>query len=193
MPAYALNFYNPAVGDQLRSGRKTATIRLGAATTTDDAEGEVLTTADASVVTDAAVVLAEGETQQSHLGHLGPDLLVEAGVVVDGAAPGLVVGVGLADQAAHGIAQGVLPRKVAFLQQFQSRLGVSHRFAQRVQLLLVIKDVAAQFGQGRLRFIARALLTTCGRNIRPEPKRSPTTRMPSISGPSITSSGRADA
>ena len=29
MPAYALNFYNPAVGDQLRSGRKTATIRLG--------------------------------------------------------------------------------------------------------------------------------------------------------------------
>lgn len=32
-----------------------ATIRLGAATTTDDAEGEVLTTADASAVTDAAV------------------------------------------------------------------------------------------------------------------------------------------
>ena len=29
VPAYALNFYNPAVGDQLRSGRKTATIRLG--------------------------------------------------------------------------------------------------------------------------------------------------------------------
>lgn len=29
MPSYALNFYNPAVGDQLRSGRKTATIRLG--------------------------------------------------------------------------------------------------------------------------------------------------------------------
>ncbi len=32
-----------------------ATIRLGAATTTDDAEGEVLTTADASAVTDDAV------------------------------------------------------------------------------------------------------------------------------------------
>ena len=29
MPSYALNFYNPTVGDQLRSGRKTATIRLG--------------------------------------------------------------------------------------------------------------------------------------------------------------------
>jgi len=26
---YALNFYNPVVADQLRSGRKTATIRLG--------------------------------------------------------------------------------------------------------------------------------------------------------------------
>ncbi len=29
MPAYALNFYSPAVADQLRTGRKTATIRLG--------------------------------------------------------------------------------------------------------------------------------------------------------------------
>ena len=29
MPTYALNFYNPAVADQLRTGRKTATIRLG--------------------------------------------------------------------------------------------------------------------------------------------------------------------
>jgi hypothetical protein len=28
-PVYALNFYNPIVADQLRSGRKTATIRLG--------------------------------------------------------------------------------------------------------------------------------------------------------------------
>ena len=28
-PLYALNFYNPLVGEQLRSGRKTATIRLG--------------------------------------------------------------------------------------------------------------------------------------------------------------------
>src|SRR6476620_11093478 len=39
-------------------------------------------------------------------------------------------------------------------------------------------------------FITRALLTTCGRNILPAPKRSPTTFMPSISGPSITSIGR---
>jgi len=29
VPSYALNFYNPAVADQLRSSRKTATIRLG--------------------------------------------------------------------------------------------------------------------------------------------------------------------
>ena len=40
------------------------------------------------------------------------------------------------------------------------------------------------------RFIARALLTTCGRNILPAPNRSPTTFMPSISGPSMMSSGR---
>ena len=40
-------------------------------------------------------------------------------------------------------------------------------------------------------FIARALFTTCGRNIFPAPNRSPTIRMPSISGPSITSSGRS--
>jgi hypothetical protein len=29
VPTFALNFYNPAVADQLRSSRKTATIRLG--------------------------------------------------------------------------------------------------------------------------------------------------------------------
>ncbi len=28
-PMYALNFYSPLVADQLRSGRKTATVRLG--------------------------------------------------------------------------------------------------------------------------------------------------------------------
>ena len=28
-PMYALNFYNTMVADQLRSGRKSATIRLG--------------------------------------------------------------------------------------------------------------------------------------------------------------------
>src|SRR6185437_8210943 len=41
------------------------------------------------------------------------------------------------------------------------------------------------------RFITRALFTTCGRNILPEPNRSPTTFMPSISGPSMTCSGRS--
>ena len=41
-------------------------------------------------------------------------------------------------------------------------------------------------------FITRADFTTCGRNILPAPNRSPTTFMPSISGPSITSSGRVD-
>jgi hypothetical protein len=29
LPTFALNFYNPTVADQLRSNRKTATIRLG--------------------------------------------------------------------------------------------------------------------------------------------------------------------
>ncbi len=38
--------------------------------------------------------------------------------------------------------------------------------------------------------MTRALFTTCGRNILPAPKRSPTTFIPSISGPSITSIGR---
>ena len=42
-------------------------------------------------------------------------------------------------------------------------------------------------------FITRADLTTCGRNILPEPNRSPTTFMPSISGPSMTWSGRSAA
>ncbi|MDN5749085.1 MAG: tRNA pseudouridine(55) synthase TruB [Pseudonocardia sp.] len=38
----------------------TATIRLGAATSTDDAEGEILATADASAVTDAAITAGIG-------------------------------------------------------------------------------------------------------------------------------------
>ena len=29
MPSYALNFYSPIVAEQLKSNRKTATIRLG--------------------------------------------------------------------------------------------------------------------------------------------------------------------
>ena len=39
--------------------------------------------------------------------------------------------------------------------------------------------------------MTRALLTTWGRNILPAPKRSPTTFMPSISGPSMIDSGRS--
>jgi hypothetical protein len=38
-------------------------------------------------------------------------------------------------------------------------------------------------------FMTRADFTTCGRNILPDPNRSPTTFMPSISGPSMTSMG----
>ncbi len=38
--------------------------------------------------------------------------------------------------------------------------------------------------------MTRALLTTCGRNIFPAPNRSPTTFIPSMSGPSMTSIGR---
>ncbi len=41
--------------------------------------------------------------------------------------------------------------------------------------------------------MTRALLTTCGRNILPEPNRSPTTFMPAISGPSMTSIGRGNS
>ena len=58
---------------------------------------------------------------------------------------------------------------------------------------------ASRLGHVRFRstatacFITRADFTTCGRNILPEPNRSPTTFMPAISGPSITSSGRAEA
>ena len=43
--------------------------------------------------------------------------------------------------------------------------------------------------QATLFFITRALFTTCGKNILPLPKRSPTTFIPSIRGPSITSRG----
>jgi len=39
-------------------------------------------------------------------------------------------------------------------------------------------------------FITRALRTTWGRNIRPEPNRSPTTFIPCMSGPSMTCNGR---
>jgi hypothetical protein len=39
-------------------------------------------------------------------------------------------------------------------------------------------------------FMTRALLTTWGRNILPEPKRSPTWFMPAMSGPSMMESGR---
>ena len=39
-------------------------------------------------------------------------------------------------------------------------------------------------------FMTRALFTTCGKNIFPAPNKSPTTLMPAMSGPSITSSGR---
>src|SRR5690606_16489886 len=41
--------------------------------------------------------------------------------------------------------------------------------------------------------MTRADFTTCGRNIFPAPNRSPTTPMPSMSGPSMTSSGRPPA
>ncbi len=42
-------------------------------------------------------------------------------------------------------------------------------------------------------FMTRALLTTWGRNILPAPNRSPTTFIPSISGPSMTWIGRSAA
>ena len=39
-------------------------------------------------------------------------------------------------------------------------------------------------------FMTRALFTTCGKNILPAPNKSPTTLIPAINGPSMTSSGR---
>ncbi len=54
--------------------------------------------------------------------------------------------------------------------------------------LLLLLHVGVRWATAR--FIARALLTTCGRNIFPTANRSPTIFMPSISGPSMTSSGR---
>jgi hypothetical protein len=42
----------------------------------------------------------------------------------------------------------------SFLQLFQLRLGIGHRFTQHVQLLLVVADVRAEFGQRRQRFVA---------------------------------------
>ena len=41
-------------------------------------------------------------------------------------------------------------------------------------------------------FITRADFTTCGKNIFPLPKRSPTVFIPAINGPSITSIGRSN-
>jgi hypothetical protein len=61
-----------------------------------------------------------------------------------------------------------MKRAVNYLEPFMEESSQSQKFRGRV--------VLADF-------------TTCGRNIFPDPKRSPTTDIPSISGPSITSSG----
>ena len=57
------------------------------------------------------------------------------------------------------------------------------------------RPAAPPRGRGSARatafFITRALFTTWGRNILPAPNRSPTMFMPAMSGPSITSRGRA--
>jgi hypothetical protein len=45
--------------------------------------------------------------------------------------------------------------------------------------------------QATARFMTRALFTTWGRNIFPAPKRSPTTFIPSMRGPSMTSMARS--
>ncbi len=57
---------------------------------------------------DAAVVLGEGQAEQAHLRHPRPQGLVVAGLLRGHLPPVLVVGVGLADQAAHGVAEGLL-------------------------------------------------------------------------------------
>ena len=55
-----------------------------------------------------AVLLGERQPEDAHLGEPGPQLLVEAGVLGDGPAAVLEVGVRLADQAADGLAQRLL-------------------------------------------------------------------------------------
>ena len=41
MPTYALNFYNPAVADQLRTGRKTAPIASAFAVACEECDAPV--------------------------------------------------------------------------------------------------------------------------------------------------------
>jgi hypothetical protein len=52
----------------------------------------------------AAVLLGEGQPEHAHLGQPRPQLLVEPGLLADGAAPGAEVGVRPAQQAADGVA-----------------------------------------------------------------------------------------
>merc|ERR1719333_1751680 len=68
------------------------------------------------------------------------------------------------------------------------RLDDQQRFLQ-----MVLETKAGQessIAAGGAFFITRADLMTCGRNILPEPNRSPTTFIPSMSGPSMMCRGR---
>jgi hypothetical protein len=56
----------------------------------------------------AAVLLGERQTEHAHLGEAGPQQLVEAGVLGDGAAAVLEVGVRLAHEPADRLAQRLL-------------------------------------------------------------------------------------
>ena len=69
-------------------------------------------------------------------------------------------------------------------------------FTVAITTLPFARDWAGSFSASRYGtrwatafFMTRALFTTWGRNILPDPNRSPTTFIPSISGPSMTSIG----
>ncbi len=62
--------------------------------------------------------------------------------------------------------------------------------AERWSGLAALSSSMKGVSQATAFFMTRADFTTCGRNILPSPKRSPTIDMPSMSGPSITFKGR---
>jgi hypothetical protein len=73
------------------------------------------------------VLLGEGQAEQAHLGQPRPGLLVEAGVGADHLAALLAVGVGPAEQAAHGLAEVGLLAVVVEVHGYLTTPGSSRR------------------------------------------------------------------
>jgi non-ribosomal peptide synthetase component E (peptide arylation enzyme) len=75
----------------------------------------------------AAVLLGEGQAEQSHLREAGPRLLVEPGVGLDDGPALLAVGVGAGQQAAHGFPEVVLLAVVVEVHGCLTTPGSSRR------------------------------------------------------------------